>query len=204
MSKTPRQITIDTYNNSAKDLADYFVGIGPRTADIDLAVELSENPQHPRVFEIGCGDGRDAEVIVSKAAWYEGMDPSSGLLDYARRRLPNATFTVGDITNYKWPRDLDVIFAFASLLHLSKDEVGLVFKDAYAALRPGGVFYISLKYMPEYTEIMKHDEFGDRQFFFYTPEVIKDLAGPEYEIVFEDHQKIGNTDWFSIAFKKPW
>ena len=203
MSKTPRQITIDTYNNSAKQLADYFVGIGPRTADIELAIELSENRLAPRIFEIGCGDGRDAEVITAKAQWYEGMDPSSGLLQYAKNRLPDASFKLGDITNYEWPHNLDVVFAFASLLHLSKDEIEHVFRDAYVALQPGGVFYVSLKYMPEYTEVMKHDEFGDRQFFFYTPEVIKGLVGPEYEVVFEDHQQIGNTRWFSIAFKKP-
>jgi len=30
--------TLETYNKSAKELAEYFSGIGPRSSDIDLAI----------------------------------------------------------------------------------------------------------------------------------------------------------------------
>lgn len=48
MRKNFRAQTIDTYNNSANELAEYFVGIGPRNTDIDLAFRLAGNPQNAR------------------------------------------------------------------------------------------------------------------------------------------------------------
>lgn len=197
-----REETVETYDKSAKELAKYFAGIGARAEDIELGFRLAGNPSKARVVELGCGDGRDAKEIVERAGWYEGMDISEGLLHLARKYVPNASFVQADAVTYKFPENLDIIFAFASLLHLNKTETQSVLMRALKALNPGGIFFISLKYSPEYTEKIKEDRYGRRQFFFYNPELIEKLAGKEYETVFKDFQTMGHTEWFTIALKK--
>lgn len=203
MTKNLRQTTIDTYDASAEKFKTYFGDMGARSDDIELAYELSENREHPRVFEIGCGDGRDAAYIMQKASFYLGMDPAEKLLEIARERAPQATFQTGDITDFIWPQNVDVVFAFASLLHLDSDEVQQVLEKAYEALNPGGVFYISLKYSETYKEVIQEDEFGKRQFFLYSPEIIEELNQTSFEVVFSGLQQHGGREWFSIVLKKP-
>lgn len=97
-----RQQTVDTYNKSAKELAEYFRGIGPRTDDIDLAIRLAGNSENPKILEIGCGDGRDAKEIVKRTKNYTGFDISEELIKIARADVPDATFEVADATHYDY------------------------------------------------------------------------------------------------------
>jgi len=197
-----RQKTIDTYNNSAKDLAEYFRGIGARTNDIEKALQLAGNPPQARVVEIGCGDGRDAKEIVRRVNWYLGFDISNELIKLARKHVAGAEFQVADIADFDFPSNLDVIYAFASLLHSDKDEVRKVLRRAALALKPEGIFYISLKQAPDYESRIKKDMYGERLFYFYNPEIIEELAADKYKKVDVSFQRIGDTDWFTIALKK--
>ncbi len=197
-----RQETVDTYNKSAKELADYFRGIGSRVEDVEEAFRLAGNPNSANALEIGCGDGRDAKEIIKRTPNYTGFDISSELIKLAQKHVPNARFEVADLANYAFPQDLDIVFAFASLLHSDKTEVKNVLAKVYQALNIGGIFYISLKYMPEYTNRIKEDKYGRRKFYFYNPQLMLELAGENFEVVFGDSQTLGHTDWFTIAFQK--
>lgn len=195
--------TITTYNRSAIALAEYFKGIGARTNDIKLALKLAGvTDKSAWVIEIGCGDGRDATEIVKVVKWYEGFDPSEGLLRIARKKLPKESFVISDAMNYKYPKNLDVIYAFASLLHVDKNELQQIFQKLSSSLRLGGVAFISLKERDKYTHKLKEDKFGERLFFYYNPSTIKHAAGVSFETIYEDHQLIGETRWFTIALKK--
>lgn len=114
--------TISTYDNSAQKLATYFAGIGSRLDIIREALKIADNPKDARVIEVGCGDGRDAEDIVPLVSWYEGFDPSIELIKLARQRKLKANFVQADALNYNYPSELDVIFGFASYLHLNRDD----------------------------------------------------------------------------------
>lgn len=197
-----RQTTVDTYNNSAEALAEYFRGIGPREYYIDRALELAGSPESANILEIGCGDGRDAKAIVKRTPNYLGIDISEELVKLARAHVPDGRFEVADVANYNFPDDLDVIFAFASVLHLNRAELKSVFGRAAKALRPGGIFYISTKYRPEYSEEVKEDQFGKRLFYFYNADNIAELAGPDYEVTESWREVHGHTDWVEIALKK--
>jgi SAM-dependent methyltransferase len=194
--------TIETYNTSAKALAEYFKGTGARIKDIELALKLADATSEARVIEIGCGDGRDAAEIVKRTKWYEGFDPSEGLLQIARNRLPQASFVRADALTYDYPNGLDVIYTFASLLHVNQGDLRTVFEKAFKALRKGGIFYISLKERDRYTEEVKKDEHGERMFYYYNVALIQALASHAFSTVYEVHYKMGKTEWFSIALKK--
>lgn len=193
--------TVMTYNKSAQAMADYFAGIGARDKDIDIAIKLAGEPKNPSILEIGCGDGRDAEQVVKRTKNYVGFDISKSMIEIAKQKVPTAKFEVGDARTYKYPKNLDVILAFASLLHLDKTEVKNLFRKVYRALRPGGIIFISLKYRPKYEKELKKDRFGNRLFYFYNPELVTELAGQGFEAVYKDTGFVtnGNTDWFEIA-----
>lgn len=197
-----RQQTIDTYNKSARELAEYFRGIGPRVEHIDAAFELAGSPQSARFVEIGCGDGRDAREIVKRGGWYLGFDISEELIKIAKTYVPEGQFEVADAATFEFPKNLDVVFAFASLLHLNRDEVKDVLARAYGALKPGGVFFISLKYRPQYMQEVKEDQYGTRLFYFYNADIIAELAGDGYEVAKTWREIHGHTEWFEIALKK--
>lgn len=193
---------IATYDKSAKQLAEYFKGIGPRVKDIKYALELAGNPKNARVIEIGCGDGRDAKEIVKLVDWYEGIDPSAGLLEIAKKDLPNANFVAADALTYIYPKDIDVVYAFASLLHVNKEDLLMVFDKVFKSLKKDGIFYISLKEREEYTEEIKKDKFGERMFYFYNADIIKKIALDKFSSIYENSQIHGDTKWFTIALKK--
>src|SRR5690606_27661874 len=103
-----RQQTVDTYNNSAKELAKYFRGIEPRADDISLAIKLAGNPKNPKILEIGCGDGRDAKEIVKHTQNYAGFDISEELIKLARAHVKEGNFEIADAVSYHYANDLDV------------------------------------------------------------------------------------------------
>jgi len=197
-----RQETIDTYNKSAKELAKYFQGYGARTKDIELGLKLAGKPKSARVVEIGCGDGRDAAEIIPRVQFYVGCDISSELIKIAQAKVPAGTFEIADVMNFEFPDNLDVVYAFASLLHLDKTEIKTVLQKVERALKTGGVFYVSLKYAPHYQEKIKKDKYGKRLFYFYSPEEIAELAGNAFRVVVTDLHTHGDTKWFTIALQK--
>lgn len=194
--------TIDTYNKSAKQLAEYFRGIGPRKKYIDYAFEKAGNPEAARVVEIGCGDGRDAKAITERAGWYLGIDPSKELIKMAKAHVPNAKFVVGDAATYKYPSNIDIVFSFASILHLDKGELRATLSKISDALKPGGVLYISSKFRESFESGIKKDKYGERLFYFYNPDLVKELAGDKYELIDTWKETVGHTEWFEIALRR--
>ncbi len=197
-----RQETIDTYNRSAKALAKYFRGIGTRVEDIERAMHLAGRPKHPRIVEIGCGDGRDAKEITKLTPHYTGFDISTELIKLAQKYVPKAKFEVADALHYDYPKDLDIVFAFGSLLHLDQQEVKIIADRVHKALKPKGIFYVSLKHAPEYTEHLKDDEHGRRLFYLYNPGLIETITDTLFKTENTWKKKIGKTQWFEMALRK--
>jgi len=194
--------TVKTYDNSAQELADYFSTIGVRTDDIELALKLAAADKNARVVEIGCGDGRDAQETVKHVGLYEGYDPSEGLLQIARKQVPEGSFVKADALTYDYPSDLDVIYAFASLLHVNKTDMKMALAKAATGLRKGGILFVSLKERPAYEEVVKEDKYGKRMFYYYNAALIKELASEWFTPVSENHYEIARGPWFKLALQK--
>lgn len=197
-----REATLETYNRSAAALAEYFRGIGSRVKDIETAFQLAGNPTDPNILEIGCGDGRDAVEIARRTTRYIGFDFSESMINLAREHVPGAVFEVGDAVDFPYPADTDIVFAFASLLHLNQEEVSKVFEGVAQSLNPGGIFFISLKYATEYRGVIKEDQFGKRLFYLYNQEIIEGLAGEKFQTVYAEKSVKGDTEWLEIALRK--
>ncbi|MBP6881292.1 MAG: class I SAM-dependent methyltransferase [Candidatus Pacebacteria bacterium] len=192
--------TIATYDRAAKAYAEKFAGIGPRVSDIEVAL-AAFGKENPQVLELGCGDGRDAVEICKRTDNYFGIDASKEMVMLAREKVPNGTFSVENIDTFPFTAPVDVIFAFASLLHVPKEVFERVLQKAYVTIPSGGIFYLSLK-EGRYTgaEVVK-DEWGERLFYYYEEGDIRDMA-QEYEIMFLEKYLIGHTKWIRAMLRK--
>jgi len=195
-----KEQTIQTYNKSAKALSKKFYDIGVRVKDIKKGFSFIEK-DNPKVIEIGCGNGREAEEILKHTNNYLGIDISEELIKIAKKENPNGKFKIADVESFSFPQNIDIIFSFASLLHSDKDNVKRILDRVYKSLSRDGIFYISLKY-GDYQEKTVKDEFGIRTYYFYTPELIKELAGDRYKTVYIDIQDLRDQKWFNIVLKK--
>jgi SAM-dependent methyltransferase len=192
--------TKDTYNESASLFAANFENVGSRKDDIDKAFSYI-NKQNPFVFELGCGNGRDAKEILKLTNNYLGIDISEELVKLAQEKVPQAKFEVGDFEAYSYPDNADIIFAFASLLHADKESLRSILKKAYESLGPNGVFFISLKH-GEYSEKRQEDKYGVRYFYYYTPELIKEFARDSFKCVWEELYELKGYPWTKIILQK--
>ncbi len=193
--------TIQTYNKSAEAMTEKFNDIGVRTEDVKRGFSFIKK-DNPKVVEIGCGNGREAKEILKHTNDYLGIDISEELIKIARKENPDGKFKVVDLEDFNFSKNIDIIFSFASLLHSDKDNVKIILDRAYKSLNNQGIFYISLKY-DDYQERIIEDEFGIRTYYFYTPELIKELAGLKYKTVHIDIQDLKGQKWFNIILKKP-
>ncbi len=166
---------IDTYNKSAQSLAEKFDSLGVRVSDINETFALIQK-DNPMVLEIGCGNGRDAEEVLKHTNNYLGVDVSEKLIELAKQKVPKGHFIVADVEEYILPTDLDIVFAFASLIHVPKESLQKIFKATLASLNQGGAFRLSLKYAEEYMESTKTDEFGTRTYYLYSDSDIAEMA----------------------------
>ena len=192
--------TIETYNRGAEVLGKMFNEIGPRRADVERAMSYSRK-KNPKVIELGCGNGRDAKEILKFTTNYLGLDASETMIKLAKEYLPEANFLVADIETFDYPLDVDIVFAFASLLHFDKEGLKIIFDKIYKSLVPGGIFYISVKH-DKYQEKIKTDQFGSRYFYYYHKSDLVNIAGKEFELVYSAGYRLKGVDWLVVVFKK--
>lgn len=195
--------TIQSYNEKAEEISAKFQALGPRIEDIERAIALrAKGDDSLNVVELGAGDGRDAKEIVKKVNSYVGVEPSEGLLAIAAQNNPGVRFVQLTAQEFEFPSNLDIIFAFASLLHVNDTDMCDVLHKSAESLLSGGVVYLSLKEADTYTPRLDIDQWGERQFYLYGVSDIVRLAGDKFNVAYESHQVQGETPWFTLALKK--
>ena len=192
--------TLKAYNQGAKEFAHKFDQMGTLAQDVDKAFSYFHK-KNAKVLEIGCGNGRDAKEILKHTSNYLGIDIAEELIKIAKINLPAAHFEAQDFETYEFPPNLDIIFAFASLLHINKENLKSVLDKAWNRLNDKGIFFISLQY-DSYQEKIKADEHGERTFYFYTPKLIEELAASRYKKVYEELRNFKGQEWFIIILQK--
>jgi len=97
-----------------------------------------------RVLELGCGNGRDAEVLLAHGFDVDATDGSPGMVAEAKRRIGSAVRLMrfdelSSITAY------DGIWANASLLHLPTGKLAHVLSLILQALKANGLHFATFK-----------------------------------------------------------
>ena len=188
------------YDTAAEAYRQRYDAISPRVEEVDL-VFTHINKKNPVVVEIGCAYGREARHIVTKTNRYIGIDISQKYIDMARVENPLANFVCIDIMEYVFEPGVDIVFAFASLLHNSKEDMTIVLGRIAKALNTGGVVLLSLKRRDQYETSVETDDLVSRRFYYYTRQTILDSMPPELVEVFYNEQ-VRKQEWFTMLLKK--
>ncbi len=134
--------TIRYYNDHAED----FVS---NTVSSDMSENYAEFlkliPAHGRILDFGCGSGRDTKFFLDSGYETEAIDGSEELCriasEYTGIRVSHMLFSeLNEKDKY------DGIWACASILHLTADELKGVLDKMLVALKSDGVIYTSFKY----------------------------------------------------------
>ena len=107
---------------------------------------FSPVPVGSTVLDVCCGSGHVTEELVRRGYRVTGVDSSAALIEIARRRLPEASFTVQDVRHLNMERRFAAaISTFDSLNHILEFE-GLcqAFVCVHGALAPGGLFVFDM------------------------------------------------------------
>jgi SAM-dependent methyltransferase len=113
-----------------------------------MAAFVAEARPHPKVLEIGCGEGAFYESLrLLSPAGYTGVDFSETGVINARKRFPSdlvgrPAFEVGDGRLYETSEKYDAI-VFPECIYYLGDPAPLLARYAQSLL-PGGVFGVSI------------------------------------------------------------
>lgn len=117
-----------------------------RTRDLDQAVAQRELGElHCRaILEIGCGTGKNTQLLAEIGAQVLALDFSPGMIEKAKTKVDraNVTFELADI-NQGWPckdRSFDLISCNLVLEHI--EQLSFVFAEAARVLVEGGRFFV--------------------------------------------------------------
>lgn len=125
---------LDTYQR-------YWAATGqPHRSSLIGALHLL--PRFTTLHEIGCAVGTNLRLVQEAFPWVicSGSDVNDGAIAFARKRLTNVTFHVGDalIEAARWrPDSVDVIISCYALAYVSPADLTLVLRAAVVAARLG-------------------------------------------------------------------
>lgn len=137
-----------------------------------------------RVLDAGCGPGADAATFAERGYEVVGVDVTPPFLRDAADYAPDGRFVGGDARRLPLAEEsVDAVWACASLLHLSRDDVPDALAEFRRVLRPSEVLFATFKRGTE----SGYDLDGTGRFFVtYEPEGVAELvenAGFEGELL---------------------
>jgi len=127
------------------------------TTEIASDQLASDNPLHQRLLkpyvvsgkwiqgdllEVGCGEGRGIQHLISHARSYWAIDKIDSAIDSLRIRFPSAHFVAGNLPPLPYPdASFDSVISFQVIEHIQNDKFFL--REIYRVLRSGGVALIT-------------------------------------------------------------
>ena len=140
--------TINYYEQHAEELAQRY-----ESADVtDLHRRLLETfSPDSQLLEIGCGSGREAALLFAQGFDVKGIDPSSAMINRALSFHPELKGRLfrGAVPDEIPPPILEDghyngIYAVASLMHLSEEQLRPTFENFYRLLKQDGKLLFSV------------------------------------------------------------
>jgi len=137
--------TAAAYNEFAREFAAHS------DADRDWVVLLIEAfqrvvPAGGHILDLGCANGREMVDLAGAGFEVAGIDIAVDALKIGRRRLPHASFIVGDAVYLPFKaQSFDGVWASASLLHLAPEPAAAALREIARVLRSGGGLYCSVQ-----------------------------------------------------------
>lgn len=182
--------SIDYYNRCAVAYYENTVELNMETM-LEQFIELL--PESPTVLDMGCGSGRDSLYFIEKGFDVTAIDGAKELCNLAEIHIGQDVLCM-NFAEMNFDEVFDGVWANASLLHESDEEIDGILDRVIKSIKPDGILYMSFRY-GTFTGIR-----DDRFFVDYKMKTMKELIGrhKELEII-----EIIRTDDVGDAEKGP-
>jgi SAM-dependent methyltransferase len=145
-----------------------------------VAAELGDLPPG-RAVDLAAGEGRNAIWLADLGWSVTAVDFSQVALDKGRRLAGDAAVTWVRADATTWEADAAYDLAVLAYLQLPADERRAAVRRAFAALRPGGTFFLVAHDTTNLTEGTGGPQ--DASVLMTAQDVLEDLAGEAVEVV---------------------
>jgi len=198
--KSPCMTLVDYYEAHADEYCRSTVGL-----DMSSVYKrfLSELASGSHILDAGCGSGRDSKVFLQSGHTVTAFDGSPEMARLASA-YTGQKCRVLRFQEVQFEQEFDGIWACASLLHVPKCEMDGVLRRLVAALRIGGVMYVS--FIEGEGERVSAD---GRLYNSYSAKSLRELLegmSMVGEIAFWRSDEIPSSDqrapWLNCLFKK--
>jgi SAM-dependent methyltransferase len=104
------------------------------------------------ILDVGCGAGGATALAAARGATVSGLDAAKGLIAFARQRLPEGDFRVGEMERLPYDDEqFDAVFA-ANSLQFSGNHMATV-REFARVCRPQGRIVVGLFGLPAQVEL---------------------------------------------------
>ena len=192
-------ITLNYYNSN-----DAVFSETTKNVDFSEVQQIFTNHLSPdaSILDFGCGSGRDTRYFIDHGYHVAATDGSEVICKMATKytgiQVKQMLFEELDDRN-----QYDGIWACASILHLSREELPDIFRKMHRALKKNGIIYTSFKYGTF------EGERNGRYFTYFTEEMFEEFArqisGLRIEkmwITGDVREGRGEERWLNILLRK--
>ncbi len=157
--------SIDYYNHNAltyfertvlidmTDLYEPFLSYLPKLRSCTITKKLRKSgfqnqvqdlSKKVHILDAGCGGGRDTKYFTSLGYNVTAIDASQAMVIISSKFTGQKTILMA-FEDINFVNCFDGIWASASLLHVPRKQMHLVFKKMITAIKDGGIWYLSFK-----------------------------------------------------------
>lgn len=195
------------YNLTAEKTADQWYQEEMLMPTIKEFISLL--PKNPRVLDFGCGPGHESMRLSKVGANVLGIDFSEDCIRIAKERCPQCRFKVMDFRNLDESiGKFDGVFACASLIHISPDELSKVINNIRDVLKINGYLAITVVdgagINEEWSLLEVEGKKLNRTVYLYTREkLVEEAEKVGLQFVKEGYldPKISEYGWKNYIFK---
>lgn len=136
----PVLISVNAYSNDPTGYRDKY-----QHHRLELPARFNELlPPAADVLDLGCGPGRDLDYFTSCGHRVTGVELNPDFVAMCQQNHSVVQVDIRDVQRHLLPESFDGIWAQASLVHLSVEEVAGVLVDCFDLLRNEGLLYLSV------------------------------------------------------------
>jgi len=138
--------TLDYYDNNIETYKQMWLNDFSENYNFKIPnIFLSYLEESSHILDLGCGTGRDSKYFIDKGYQVKSIDGSKEMCKVAENLLNRKVEQI-NFLDINYNEEFEGIFACASLLHLSNDDLLIVLKKISNSLKQNGILYTCFKY----------------------------------------------------------